>query len=99
MYLTKEEEEILEGEAGEGFQRAMEILVTLGDIYEAERLIEITSAQISSVAYTNSGETGIRFLEWLVNTGAYFKVLTTLNPHSIEHDRWKEVGFPNFRKA
>lgn len=95
MYLTKEEEEILEGEAGEGFQRSMEILVTLGDIYKSERLVDITSAQISSVAYTNSGETGIRFLEWLVNTGAYFKVLTTLNPHSIEHDRWKEVGFPN----
>jgi len=94
MYLTKEEERILKGEDGEGFQRAMELLVAVGDIYEAEKMIEITSAQISSVAYTNSGETGIRFLEWLVSTGAHFKVLTTLNPHSIEHDRWKEVGFP-----
>lgn len=94
MYLTKEEEKILDGEQGSGFQKAMELLVALGDIYGAKKLIEISSAHLSSVAYASSGDTGIRFLERMVEDKAYFKVLTTLNPHSIEHDRWKELGFP-----
>lgn len=94
MYLTKEEEKILDGERGPGFQKAMEVLTALGDIYDAEKLIDISSAHLSSAAYASSGDTGIRFLEKMVKNGAYFKVLTTLNPHSIEHDRWKELGFP-----
>ena len=38
MYLTKEEEQILNGEAGETLRQAIEILVALGDIYGADRL-------------------------------------------------------------
>ena len=94
MYLTKDEEKILDGEQGSGFQKAMELLTALGDIYGAEKLIEISSTHLSSVAYASSGDTGIRFMERMVEDKAYFRVLTTLNPHSIEHDRWKELGFP-----
>lgn len=94
MYLTKEEEKILNGEDGPSFQKAMEVLVALGDIYGAENLVNISSTHLSSVAYESSGDTGIRFLEKMVEDKAYFKVLTTLNPHSIEYDRWKELGFP-----
>ena len=95
MYLTKEEEKILDGGQGLGFQKAMELLVSLGDIFGAEKLIEISSAHLSSAAYASSGDTGIRFLEKMVEDKAYFNVLTTLNPISIEYDRWKELGFPN----
>lgn len=94
MYLTKEEELMLKGKSGSAIQEAMEILVAIGDIYGAERMIDISSAHLSSVAYTSSGDTGCRFLERLIERGASFKVITTLNPHSIEHDRWRELGFP-----
>ncbi len=94
MYLNKEDEKILRGEQGLGNQKAMEVLVAIGDIFDAEKLIKISSSHLSSVAYESSGDTGISFLERMIIDGAHFKVLTTLNPHSIEYDRWKELAFP-----
>jgi hypothetical protein len=85
---------MLKGECGPAIRRAMEILVTLGDIYDAARMVDIVSAHLSSVAYTSSGDVGRRFLEKLIEESASFEVMTTLNPHSIEHDRWRELGFP-----
>ena len=46
MYLTKEEEQILNGEAGETLRQAIQILVALGEIYGADRLIPIKSARL-----------------------------------------------------
>ncbi|MGZ4934688.1 MAG: aconitase X, partial [Halobacteriota archaeon] len=51
MYLTREEERILSGECGLGKQKAMEILAALGEIYGADKLIPIESAQIAGVSY------------------------------------------------
>ena len=83
MYLTKEEELALAGEYGYALQKAMEILVALGDIYGAERLIPIKSAQIAGVSYKNIGEAGIEFLRDFVDAGAKVSVYTTLNPAGI----------------
>ena len=49
MYLTKEEEKMLSGEYGLAIQKAMQLLVAIGDIFEAEYLINIESAQISGL--------------------------------------------------
>lgn len=61
LYLTKEEELALSGEYGPALQKAMEILVALGDLYGADRLIPIKSAQIAGVSYKNLGEAGLDF--------------------------------------
>ncbi|NJE48713.1 aconitase X catalytic domain-containing protein [Thermococcus sp. 9N3] len=90
MYLTKEEELILAGEYGYALQKAMEILVALGDIYGAERLIPIKSAQIAGVSYKNLGEAGIEFLRDFVEAGAKVSVYTTLNPAGIGDDEFME---------
>ena len=63
MYLTKEEEKILDGEYGEVLRRCMNLLVSLGDIYGAEKLIPIKSAQIPGVSYKTIGDIGLEFLE------------------------------------
>ena len=47
MDLTREEEAILNGEEGEGKQKAMELVTALGKIYGADDLIDITSAHLS----------------------------------------------------
>ena len=47
MYLSREEERIYEGEEGWAYQVAMKILVKLGDLFNADRLIPIESAHIS----------------------------------------------------
>lgn len=96
MHLTKEEEAILAGERGEGRRKAMELLVALGDIYEAKRLIPISSAHLSGVSYKTIGEGGISFLEEL-SKDAQVCVPTTLNPAGMDRQRWREMGInPRF---
>lgn len=96
MFLTREEEAILAGERGEGARTAMELLVALGDIYEAKRLVPIASAHLSGVSYKTIGEGGIGFLESLAKD-AKVCVPTTLNPAGMDRQRWREMGIsPRF---
>jgi len=90
MYLTREEELILAGEYGYALQKAMEILVALGEIYGADRLIPIKSAQIAGVSYKNIGDAGMEFLRDLLNAGAKVSVYTTLNPAGVGNEEFME---------
>jgi predicted aconitase len=92
MYLTKEEEKMLDGEYGLAIQKAIQILVAIGDIFEAEYLINIESAQISGVSYYNIGDAGLEFLEEFSNLNAKVVVKSTLNPCGMDLDRWREMG-------
>ncbi len=94
MYLTKREEKILEGEEGEGLQKAMELIVALGDINNAEKLIDIKSSQVSGVSYKTIGDAGLEFLKEWANSKVKVKVLTTLNPMGVDPETWKKYGFP-----
>ncbi len=94
MYLTREEEAMLAGEYGYAAQKSMEILVALGKIYDAERMIEIKSAQISGVSYKNLGEEGLEFILKLAEDGRVM-VPTTLNPCGMDLERWREIGIPS----
>jgi hypothetical protein len=93
MELTKEEEGILEGERGKGLKKAMEILVALGDINDAEKLIPISSAQVSGVSYKTIGDAGLEFLSDWASEGMMVKVSTTLNPMGLDLELWREMGF------
>lgn len=94
MYLTRKEEKMYDGEYGLAVQKSMEILVALGDIYEAPKLIDISSAQVSGVSYKTIGDAGLEFLEDLSQDPTVkTKVPTTLNPAGIDLDRWRELGF------
>lgn len=90
MYLTKEEERILDGEYGESMQKAIEILIALGKIYDADRLIPIKSAHVSGVSYYNIGDSGLIFLrDFLSNIKV--RVKTTINPSAMDIYRWGEM--------
>ncbi|MFX0210961.1 MAG: aconitase X [Candidatus Hodarchaeota archaeon] len=82
MEQTPEEQDMAAGKYGKATQKAMEILVALGEIYGAKRLIDITSVQIAGVSYANLNEPG---LEWLADmaTDGKVRVFTTLNPAGI----------------
>lgn len=88
MYLTKEEEQILNGEAGETLRKAIEILVALGDIYGADGLIPIKSAQIAGVSYKTIGDAG---LEWISDLEGQVKVPAILNPAGMDLEDWKRL--------
>lgn len=94
MYLTKEEEKILAGEEGETLQKAMGILAALGDIYEADSLIPIRSAQISGVSYKTIGDAG---LEWISDLKGTVKVPSVLNPAGMDTENWERLKIdPHF---
>ncbi len=71
----------------------MEILVALGEIYGAEKLIDVKSVQIAGVSYDNLGDAGLEFLEELAKDGKT-RVLTTLNPAGMDMENYKALGIP-----
>ena len=91
MYLTEKEQKMLEGEEGYAVRKSMEILVALGDIYGAERLIKVGSVQVAGVSYHNLGDAGLEFLNELAKDGRV-KVLTTLNPAGMDLENWRQLG-------
>ncbi|MCL2786706.1 MAG: aconitase X catalytic domain-containing protein [Methanomassiliicoccaceae archaeon] len=93
MYLTPEEESILGGSAGESAQKAMELIVALGKVYDADRLVDITSAHLSGASYKTIGDGGLKYLED-VSKDAKVKVTATLNPLGMDRDRWAEMRIP-----
>ncbi|MEF8873484.1 MAG: aconitase X catalytic domain-containing protein [Candidatus Thermoplasmatota archaeon] len=85
MHLTKEEERILEGEEGEAPAKAMELLLALGKVYDADRLIPIESAQIAGVSYKTMGDAGLEFVsDFGKKEGAEVKVRSMLNPAGMD---------------
>lgn len=89
MELTAEEERVLSGEEGQTRAKMMEILVALGRVFGAERLIPIRSAQVSGASYKTIGPYG---LEWLEGLDARAAVPAVLNPVGMPRDRWREMG-------
>jgi len=92
MNLTPEEQAIMNGERGRGPRRAMELLVALGRIYGAGRLIPIKSAQVSGVSYMTIGDAGLEFIRDFARDSKV-SVLTTLNPAGVDLDNWERTGF------
>lgn len=92
MQLTKYEEDMYNGEYGEEKAECMEILVSLGKIYDAQKMIPITSAQVSGVSYKTIGDAG---LDFVVDLGKKADVTleTMLNPAGVDVENWKELGF------
>jgi len=82
---------MLAGEEGRATQKAMQILVALGKIYDAERLVKVSSVQVSGVSYKNLGDAGLEFLSELAKDGKA-RVKTTLNPAGMNLTDWKSQG-------
>lgn len=91
MELTREEEGILDGREGGTRQRMMELLVGLGRVFSASRLIPVASAQVSGASYKTIGSWG---LAWLESLDARVSVPTILNPVGMDRERWREAGIP-----
>ena len=74
--MTKEEERMCNGELGKGMQEAINLLIAIGDAYDAEKMIPISRAHAAS-----SGQEGdLYFVELLADGGARCRVPTSTNP-------------------
>ena len=94
MYLTTAEEKIVSGENGEVMERMFRLLVSLGEIYGADKMIPVGSAQVAGVSYKSIGMPGVEFLEDYANKGAVAKIVTFLNPAGMDIEDWEELGIP-----
>jgi predicted aconitase len=97
--LTEQEQAMLNGKEGRAVQRAIEIVVALAKIYDAQQLVPVTSVQVAGVSFKNLGEAGLEFLREWAEQGARVRVPTTLNPAGIDLDQWQRLGFsPDFAR-
>jgi predicted aconitase len=94
MYLTSEEEKILDGDKGEVEEKMFRLLVRLGEIYGADKMIPVGSVQVAGVSYKSISDPGRDFLEDIASKGAKVKVLTYLNPAGMDLENWEKIGFP-----
>lgn len=89
--LTPEEDALLDSD-NPAVRKSMELLVRLGDIYGAEEMVEIQSAQASGISYKSIGDPGVEFLEGFADEGAEVQVQTFANPAGMDLERWEEMG-------
>jgi predicted aconitase len=93
MKLTPEERAMVRGDLGPGVAKAIQIVLTLGRIYDAERLVPVSSVQVAGVSYRNLGDAGLEFIREWADQGARARVPATLNPAGLDLRAWRELGF------
>jgi hypothetical protein len=99
MDLSPEQHRMLDGDYGKATRKAMQILLTLGEIYGAKRLVSVSSVQVAGVSYDNLGEAGLHFLSEMADGGGQARVFTTLNPAGMDIENWQVLGIdPGFVK-
>jgi predicted aconitase len=82
LFLTREEERMLDGEYGEATRIAMRLIVRVGEALGAERLVKVEHAHASGISYFNIGDAGLEFLERLARDGRV-RVFSTFNPTGV----------------
>ena len=68
----------------------MELLVALGEVYEASSLIPVTSVHVSGASYKTIGDAGLKFLTD-ISEDCKSKVTTTVNPIGMDRERYDEM--------
>src|SRR2546425_1929878 len=93
MRLTRAERHLLD-EGTDAQRKAMGILLTVGRLAQAPRLVPITSAHVSGASYKMIGDPGLEFLEDFAQT-ARVSVPTTVNPLGTDLAQWQALGVPS----
>ncbi|HEV8673833.1 MAG TPA: aconitase X catalytic domain-containing protein [Methylomirabilota bacterium] len=92
MELTREERAWLDGGSGEATRLALDLVVRVGRLFGAERLLPITQAHVDACLYTN--DAGLEFAERLAALEARVRVPTTLNVTARDIRRWEAFRVP-----
>ena len=83
----------LRKEGGPSQRKALDLLIALGSLYGAERLVPVTGAHVSGASYKLIGDAGLEFLEDFAKD-ARVAVPTTVNPLGTDLHQWRELGVP-----
>jgi predicted aconitase len=91
MFLTKEEKRMLKGEYGPGIKRSMELLVKLGEAFDAERMVIAQSAHIHCAI-------SLDLLSELTEGASQCPIMTTTHPNAypdvLDPAGCKRIGLP-----
>jgi len=82
MILTDVEERMLDGECGDGIRNCMDLLVRWGDLFDAEKMVRIASAHVSSNIPTG-------LMERMSRGVAGVRVPTSLHP-AFDPGYWRK---------
>jgi predicted aconitase len=86
---------MLSGEKGEAIAKCIKLIVKVGELYGADNLIPIKSAQIAGVSYLTVGESIFSFLEIFSKENIKVKVPSWLNPSGMDKIKWQDMGISN----
>jgi predicted aconitase len=92
MELTREEAAWLEGRGGEATRLCLALVVRVGELFGAQRLLPVRQAHIDACLYTN--DAGLEFAERLAALGARVRVPSTLNVTARDIRRWEAFRVP-----
>src|SRR5256885_14263993 len=92
MRLTRAQRHLLNG-GTESQRNAMQILLAVGRLADAPRLVPTPSAHVSGVSYKLIGDPGLEFLEDFARD-ARVSVPTTVNPLGTDLAQWQALGVP-----
>ncbi|MGD9239248.1 MAG: aconitase X catalytic domain-containing protein [Desulfobacterales bacterium] len=92
MRLTAKEKSILDGKQGEAARIALAVLVDLGELFGAKELMPVSQVHIDATLYMV--DAGLEFTEKMTDLGGEVAVPTSLNPSSIDLQRWKAYRVP-----
>jgi hypothetical protein len=95
MKLNKQQNEMAEGRHGLGAKKAMAILVAVGECYEAQRMVPVTSVHLAG-NYSVMMDEGVEWLEEFARDGTRVTVFTTKNPEMFDFEDWREFNIPEF---
>lgn len=83
----------MDGIYGEAVQRSLELLIAVGESYDAETLLPVTSAHVLACNPPTAGKGGTLFYEEMSGSGGKFIIPTTTNPACLDPWAWQEMGF------
>jgi len=91
MQLTEHQQRMLSGEHGPAVRKSMEILVAVGEIYGAQRMLPVESVHLTGASIVATGEAGVEFVEEMARSVERLAVPATLNPGSLDRMKWAEM--------
>jgi predicted aconitase/predicted aconitase with swiveling domain len=90
LRLSAADQAMLAGQHGRAKQVAMQLVVKMAALYDAEQLLDVSQAHIDGCIYT--GDASVRFAQQLVDWDAKVCVPTTLNSISVDQRQWRSLG-------
>lgn len=91
MRLAEQEKAMLAGEMGEAKKWAIDHQLKVGEMFDAEDLVEVSQAHMMADPEA-VGEAGVAFMEQLADQGARVSIPTITDPRGVDLNYYRPLG-------